>query len=217
MKITCYLDIISSWCHWAEPAWAELKRRYGGQVEFDWKIALMDADGMPVSAAQLEWFYRRSGTLMNAACPLNSGWHEPGLAEYLAPNAVAEAARDLGVLDDSVRIALAHAAVKDGKRVGDWQVSAAIASQVSGIEERALMTLARSPSIEARLRATTREFHAFGITQRPAFVLENALGDRVVFSGIVSLPPLAAALDAMLQDETAAQAYAAEHGSPPAA
>ena len=79
------------------------------------------------------------------------------------------------------------------------------------------MTLARSPSIEARIRATTREFHAFGITQRPAFVLENALGDRVVFSGIVSLPPLAAALDAMLQDETAAQAYAAEHGSPPAA
>ena len=33
MKITYYLEVISSWCYWAEPAWADLKRRYAGRVE----------------------------------------------------------------------------------------------------------------------------------------------------------------------------------------
>jgi hypothetical protein len=42
LKITYYLDVISSWCHWSEPAWALLKGRYNGSAEFQWKIALMD-------------------------------------------------------------------------------------------------------------------------------------------------------------------------------
>ena len=41
ITVTYYLEVISSWCHWAEPAWAELKRRYAGRAEFDWKIAQM--------------------------------------------------------------------------------------------------------------------------------------------------------------------------------
>ncbi len=28
VKVTCYLEVISSWCYRAEPAWAELKQRY---------------------------------------------------------------------------------------------------------------------------------------------------------------------------------------------
>ena len=47
VSITSYLDVISSWCFWSEPAWAELKRRYEGRVQFEWKIALMDATGFP--------------------------------------------------------------------------------------------------------------------------------------------------------------------------
>ena len=43
VKVVYYLDVMSSWCYWAEPAWAELKQRYAGKpVEFDWKIALLD-------------------------------------------------------------------------------------------------------------------------------------------------------------------------------
>ena len=43
VKVTYYLEVISSWCYWAEPAWADLKKRYeGAPVRFDWKIALMD-------------------------------------------------------------------------------------------------------------------------------------------------------------------------------
>jgi predicted DsbA family dithiol-disulfide isomerase len=52
MKVTFYLEVISSWCHWAEPAWAELKSRYAGRVEFEWKIALMRPEDFPVSRSQ---------------------------------------------------------------------------------------------------------------------------------------------------------------------
>ena len=49
VKVTYYLEVISSWCYWAEPAWAELKQRYGSEVQFDWKLALMDETGLPIS------------------------------------------------------------------------------------------------------------------------------------------------------------------------
>src|SRR6266704_945057 len=42
--ITNYLDVMSSWCFWSQPTWAELKRRYADRVEFDWKIAMMDGE-----------------------------------------------------------------------------------------------------------------------------------------------------------------------------
>jgi len=51
LTVTYYLDVISSWCFFTEPAWAELKKRYEGKVEFQWKIALLDKTGcqLPVS------------------------------------------------------------------------------------------------------------------------------------------------------------------------
>src|SRR5438552_3317997 len=96
MKITYYLEVTSSWCHWAEPAWAQLKRRYAGRVGFDWQIALLGAEALPTSSKQADWFYRRSGTITGSPYMLNSAWSEPGVKEYLAPNCVALAARDLG-------------------------------------------------------------------------------------------------------------------------
>ena len=39
IKVTLYLEVISSWCFWALPAWTELQKRYAGSVEFSWKIA----------------------------------------------------------------------------------------------------------------------------------------------------------------------------------
>ena len=45
LKVTIYLEVISSWCSWAQPAWEELKKRYSDRVVFEWKIALMDRPG----------------------------------------------------------------------------------------------------------------------------------------------------------------------------
>src|SRR5207342_2061459 len=77
MKITYYLEVLSSWCHWVEPTWDALKARYAGRAEFEWKIALMNPADFPVSRGECDWFYRRSGaTVMNSPYMLNSGWYE---------------------------------------------------------------------------------------------------------------------------------------------
>ena len=217
MKITYYLDVLSSWCHWAEPAWAELKTRYAGRAEFAWKIALLSPGDFPVSREQEDWFFRRSGTIMRSPYMLNSGWVEPerkGL--YPAPNFVAEAGRDFGFTDDRLRLALAHAALREGRKIGDMAEAIAVAAKATGLDGEKLWERAQSPEIEARARASTAEFHALKITQRPAFVLEDPIGDKAVFSGLVTTAPLIAAIDAMLADTAAYAAHAAHFGPPPA-
>ncbi|MEP6698961.1 MAG: DsbA family protein [Verrucomicrobiota bacterium] len=214
--VTNYLDVISSWCFWAEPAWAELQGRYAGRVAFQWKIALLDQKVMPVSRAQMDWFYRRSGMVMRSPFMLNSAWYEPILPEYLAPNCVAEAAKDFGVTDDRVWLALARAGLREGKRTAEWEVAAMIGATAGKLDQKKLLEAARSPAIEARVRAATAEFHAMQITQRPTFVVDTEIGDRAVFSGFAKIDPIAAALDAMLDDAVAYESFAAHFGSPPA-
>jgi predicted DsbA family dithiol-disulfide isomerase len=216
LRITYYLDVISSWCFLAEPAWAALKDRYAGRVDFEWKVALMDAAGLPTSREQLGWFYRRSGTIMRSPFMLNTEWLQPGVAEYPVRNCVSEAARDFGVTDDRVRLALATAVLRDGKGADKWEVAAEIGAQAGGLDQVKLLEHARSPAIEARVRASTAEFHALNVTQRPTFVIDSEIGDRAVFSGFARLAPLAAAIDAMLDDLGAYESYAAHFGGPPA-
>lgn len=218
VKVTYYFEVISSWCYWAEPAWAELKRRFADRpVEFDWCIALLDAPALPVSREQCDWFYRRSGTIARAPFMLSSGWYDPALQEYLAPNLLAEAAKDFGVTDDRVRLALMHAAMREGRPVGQWEVATSIAARAAGVDEAALHARANSPEVEARVRTSTAEFHALKVTQRPTFLLEDDIGDRAVFSGLIKAAPVAAAIEAMLDDAAAYASWAAHFGPPPKA
>jgi predicted DsbA family dithiol-disulfide isomerase len=215
LKITYYLDVASSWCYLAEPAWAGLKERYAGRADFEWKIALMDAAGLPASREQLAWFYRRSGTIMRSPFMLNTEWLQPGATEYPVRNCVAEAARALGVRDDRVRLALATAVLRDGKQADQWEVAAEIGANAGGLDQARLLEQARLPEIEGRVRASTAEFHALKVTQRPTFVIDSEIGDRAVFSGFAKLPPLASAVDAMLEDIAAYESHKAHFGEPP--
>ena len=216
ITVTDYLDVVSSWCFWSEPTWAELKRRYGSGVQFQWKIALMDPSGLPTSREQEQWFYRRSGMMMRSPFMLNTEWYDPSLAEWLAPNCVAEAAKDFGITDDRVRLALAHAALREGREIGDWNVAADTGAEACGIDTGKLLERAKSAEIEQRVRTSTAEFHALQVTQRPAFVIDTDIGDRAVFSGIVKLEPLTATIDSMLDDAAAYVAHKAHFGDPPA-
>src|ERR1051326_4650033 len=213
---TEFLEVASSWCFWAEPAWAELKRRYADRAEFNWKIAQMPAEAYPVSKSQCEWFYRRSGSIMRSPFMLNAGWFEPEIKAYLVPNLVAEAAKDLGVTDDRARLAIAHAAVRDGKKVGRWEVAVEVVAEATSLDKAKLLARAQSPEISDRIKATTAEFHAIQVTQRPTFLIESSIGDRAVFSGVARIEPLAAAMDALLQDEAAYASWAAHFGPVPA-
>jgi len=229
MKVTYYLEVISSWCYWAEPAWAELQRRYAGRVEFDWKIALMRKEDYPVSTAQCDWFYRRSGMVMRSPFMLNSAWMEP-FREGLFPAAsyVAEAGKDFGVTGDELRLALAHAADRDGLKVCSMDPAIEVAvkafeagalgatrlRQASARQE--LRARAESPEVAARIKASTAEFFAHQIDQRPAFIITSGIGDKAVFSGVPRVEPLAATIESMLADAAGYAAHKAHYGGVPA-
>jgi predicted DsbA family dithiol-disulfide isomerase len=215
VTVTDYLDVVSSWCFWSEPTWAELRQRYEARVTFQWKIALMDPFGLPTSREQEQWFYRRSGMMMRSPFMLNTDWYDATLQEWLAPNCVAEAAKDFGFTDDRVRLALARATLREGKRVADWTVAAEIGGEAGAIDATKLLERAKSAAIENRVRLSTAEFHALQVTQRPAFVIDTEIGDRAIFSGIVKLEPLAAAIESMLDDAAAYAAHKAHFGDPP--
>jgi predicted DsbA family dithiol-disulfide isomerase len=197
--------------------WNELKVRYAGRAEFEWKIALMNPGDFPVSQAQCDWFYQRSGgTVMRSLYKLNSGWFEAEReGHYEAPNRVAEAGRDFGFTGDEIRLALSNAALLDGEKIGDLATAVKIAAKAGKISANKLRAAAESKTVKARVEASTAEFLSHQITQRPAFVLTDGIGDKAVFSGLVRLEPLTAAIDAMLADTAAYAAHKAHHGGVP--
>lgn len=216
MKVTYFIEIFSSWCHWAEPAWAEVKARYAGRVQFEWRVALMNRRDFPDSRAQCDWFYRRSGTVTRSPYMLNSGWVQPECKDYAAPNLVAEAGRDFGIEDDRLRLALAHAALREGRPLADMTVAAEVGAAAIGVAPAELRARAESAEVRGRVAASTERFHAHQITQRPSFILENAIGDKVVISGLWVAGPLCAAIDAMLADAAAYATHLAHFGPPTA-
>lgn len=218
MNITYFVEVLSSWCHWAEPAWLELKSRYAGRVDFEWRIALMNPGDFPVSQKQCDWFYQRSGSIMRSPYKLNSDWLEAERkGDYSAPNYVAEAGKDFGITDDRLRLALTHAAVREGRKIGNLDEAISVAVNATGLDAGKLRARAESPEVRERVQKATAEFHALQVSQRPAFVIDDPIGDRAVFSGLVGLATLDTAIGAMLADTAAYAAHAAHFGPPPKA
>src|SRR5665213_1787291 len=156
MKVIYFVDVTSSWCHWAEPAWAELKSRYSGRAEFEWKIALMNPDDFPISQAQCERFYQRSGgTVMRSPYKLNSGCFEPERrGRYEAPNLVADAAKDFGFTGDEIRLALSHAGVREGRKIGDLAIASEVAAKAGNLNATVLRQAAESAAVQSRVAAS---------------------------------------------------------------
>jgi hypothetical protein len=155
---------------------------------------------------------------MAADHAIRSGWYDPKLGEYLAPNLVAEAATDFGVGrdDDRVRIAIAEAGLLQGRPTSLLAEAVAIAvAAVPELDPTSLNQRASSLEIEQRIRATTAEFHALQATQRPTYLLENRIGDRAVFSGVAKPGPLIATVDQMLADAKAQKEYDESHDPMP--
>ena len=90
-----------------------------------------------------------------------------------------------------------------------------VAVKATKLDGRELRARAESPEVAARIAASTAEFFAHQIDQRPAFILTSEIGDKAVFSGVVKVEPLAATVDAMLADLAGYAAHKAHFGGPP--
>jgi predicted DsbA family dithiol-disulfide isomerase len=155
---------------------------------------------------------------MNSTYMLNSGWFEAERkGRYEAPNLVVEAAKDFGFAGDEIRLAIAHAALREGQKVGDLGAAVLVAAKAGKIDAKKLRKAAESNLVKDRVATSTADFLAHQVNQRPAFVLTDAIGDKAVFSGLVWLEPLVATIDAMLADTAAYAAHQTHHGDAPKA
>ena len=205
IRLVYYLDVMSSWCLYAEPAIEAVRRIFGADLEFDWRIAWIN-DGAPLNytPAQLAWYYRRSGSV--SGIKLNPAHMKSTADSTRWPNLAAQAARDLGC-GEVARHALARAGMVEGRHVEDREVAIEVASDSCELDRRRLAAKMDDPAIEGRLRGWFAEFNAIGATQRPTFFLRNEIGDAYMLSGNFRLEPLEACVRAMLGDEAGYRAF----------
>jgi len=210
VKITHYIDVLSSWCLLAEDGLARIRAEHGAALEYEWRIAwIRDGGQVTYSHDQLAWYYARTKAVSGVGLV---PWFEGPANTTSTANLAAEAARALGVTDDRVRLALSRAGMLEGRPLGRREVVVEIAARAGALEPRALDEKMNDPAIERILRENAATFAGLaphGLDQRPAFVFENAIGDRAIFSGVWRYEPLAACASAMIADEAAYAKFAA--------
>jgi predicted DsbA family dithiol-disulfide isomerase len=213
MRLTYFFDVCSMWCVLGDEVIAEIGVRYGARVPVSWKIALINR-GKPMEAGpeQELWYYDRCEIVTGRR--FNHRWLERKGQSTSIPNSLIAAAWRFGK-GIEVHQAFKSAAMDRGEPILQRAVALKIASEAGGLTEEALANAIDDPALTSELQESLSEFQSYRIDQRPAFVLQSAIGDTAVFSGIYRGEPIFAALEAMLRDEEKYAEYASSHAPIP--
>jgi predicted DsbA family dithiol-disulfide isomerase len=208
-----YLDVMSSWCTYSEPAIAEVRKRFGDDLAYEWRIAAVNyGEPQGYTREAMTWWYARSGSM--SGTKLNAAWLVSPEGTWW-PNLAAEAARSLGHVDDSVRQALSRAALFDGRPIQQRAVAEEVASRTASIDVGRLRAAMDDPAVAARVRATTAEFRAMPCTMVPTLLLTNTIDDVNMLSGAYRVEHLAACIEQLRADVQAYEAFGKAHPPPP--
>ncbi|MDQ2993073.1 MAG: DsbA family protein [Candidatus Eremiobacteraeota bacterium] len=182
ITIVHYLDVLSSWSLISQGALDAVTAEFGDAVSVDWRIALFN-DGAPVGedSRKWAWYYDRIEAMTGVK--LNPSWRESLEDSTLVPNSVAVAARRLGATGDAVRLALARAAMVDGRKVQHRQIALDVAVEASGMAREALAAALDDPLTRAELDRTTKEYRTLPVSVVPVFLVSNPLNDVALLSG----------------------------------
>ena len=145
LKVTYYLEVVSSWCHWAEPAWAELKNVTQTEPNFNGRsrscrrraTQFPPANATGFIGAAVRWCAR-------PICSTPAGWKRR-LSSTWCQLPCPGQPESLGVTDDRVRLAIANAGLRDGQKVGRWEVALDPAAEAAQIDPAKLLARAQSP------------------------------------------------------------------------
>jgi len=214
VTIEYFIDTCSSWVYLARETITRLRMAYGDRAAFTWRIALLEkSSALGYTPDTMDWYYRRSHSI--AGEKLDPHWIVDGTTGSLEANLVVEAARELGIDDDRAWLAVAQAAMGAGRQVASFVGAADTVAQACGIDADRLVDLAQSAVIRDRIEASTKRFHDLGLSQRPAFVVRNAIDDEVRFSGLIAYEPIALTIETMLGDAAGYLAFARANGVGP--
>jgi predicted DsbA family dithiol-disulfide isomerase len=213
IKLTYYLDVLSSWCFVVEGALAQLRKELGPRLEVDWRLAYLFGGGpMGYGPEMNAWFYRRTGSI--SGVKLNPTWKESADETTWFANLATQATRELGVTDDRVRLAMSRAAMVDGRHVGRRDVTVQVAAEASGLPILEIERAMNDPRTAQALEKSTQEYKALGVRVQPAFMLRNDIGDTAILSGLYRYETLAACADEMLAAADGYAAYGAANPQP---
>jgi predicted DsbA family dithiol-disulfide isomerase len=200
VKATFFIDVLSHWCLAAWPA-VEAAAEAIGRENVEVVFAPIETGLDDVTPECEAWFYRR-GTLVYDM-RLCSDWYELAGTTTVFANAAVAAAVVLGADPFSTAAATMRAAMVDGGLVGRRDVAIGTVAELTGLSSAELERLVDSESIAESMRDGNERLRACGCAERPSFLLENAIGDRVVMQGVWQTQPLLAALAALRYDEDA--------------
>ncbi|HKW44543.1 MAG TPA: DsbA family protein [Candidatus Eremiobacteraceae bacterium] len=213
VKIIYYMDILSSWCTYAEGALAKVRSRFASGVDYEWRIAaLHDGNAMGYTPEAMQWYYERSGSM--SGMKLNNAWLESERDGSWWPNLAAEAARSLGRAGDEVRLAISKAGLIEGQHVQKREVAERIAAAASGLDSARLRAAMDDPAVADRIRATTAEFRALPCTMVPTFLISSEIGDVNLLSGTYRYEHIAACVEQLLADAKAYAEFGKAHPPP---
>lgn len=181
---------------------AEIRKSYGEQLDYRWRLAVMHYNGGRGAFAdgELERPYARLEAVTGQRVSLD--WWRDGY-DWTVPDRVVDGAWALGATSTDVRLTLATAGLRHGENITDPVFACTLASRVAGIDVDTLRAEAMGPLTMTRLHQSACEFAALGVPFVPAFKLTNAIGDTVVLSGVWRPEPIVACIEGLLKDEEA--------------
>jgi len=180
VKLTYFVDVLSSWCLIAEDAVDRVRREFGERLDYEWRIASL-RDSLDYTREMLEFYYRRTNAVTGTM--LNPVWLEGREDGPKWADLAAEAARGLGCVDDRVRLALARGAMNDGLHMSKREVCVEAAAKAGGLKPADIERAMDDPQTAARIKASSDAFDAYNVPVRPTFVVRNPIGDAYVLSG----------------------------------
>jgi predicted DsbA family dithiol-disulfide isomerase len=200
VKTTAFIDVLSHWCLAAWPA-VEAAAQALGRENVEVVFAPVDGglDGVPPEREA--WFYRR-GTLAYDM-RLRSDWYEHVGTTTVFANMAVAAAVALGADAFATAAATMRAAMVEGRLLGRRDVALDTVAELTGLSPAELERVVDSASIARSMREGNERLRACGCVERPSFLVENAIGDRVAMQGVWQTQPLLAALAALRADEDA--------------
>jgi predicted DsbA family dithiol-disulfide isomerase len=215
VNLLYYYDVCSIWCVLGDEVLTAIQKQCGARVPITRKIALIN-NGEPMEAGleQEKWYYDRCEFVTGRR--FNHEWIEKSGQSTWVPNALIQIAEDLG-RGDVVREALKKEGLLGGKLILRREVAIDLAAKASGISPSVLANGLDDEKTKAAIRASTDEFNALPVNQRPTFLLRSVIEDTVLLSGIYRPDPVLAAIDAMVFDEDTYDRFRASHPPMPVA
>ncbi len=207
MRAIVFVDVLSHWGLAAIPA-----ARAIADLTPDFEIVyapLADGNANGNTAEQEAWYYKRGA--MTYGRQLRSDWCESPQTRTWFANAIAYVGSQL--TGDALRTAHAvmSAAMEQGRLFGRPNECYEFMGKYLDIPASEIGKRVNEPHVKEALDEGNRRLAALGADERPTFLLENDIGDRVLLKGMWHKELVAAAGLALLHDQ---RAYAMA-GPPP--